>query len=54
VAHSIKDWGLEPHLEKIIEFRHWMHQNAEGHLNEVNTQKRIIETLQEVAGIQDS
>jgi metal-dependent amidase/aminoacylase/carboxypeptidase family protein len=54
VAQSIKEWGIEPQLEKVIEFRHWMHQNAEGHLNEVNTQNRIIETLLEVAGIQDS
>jgi CRISPR/Cas system type I-B associated protein Csh2 (Cas7 group RAMP superfamily) len=23
--------------EKIIEFRHWMHQNAEGHLKEFKT-----------------
>ena len=31
-----------------------MHQNAEGHLNEVNTQAKIKEALRELAGIQES
>ena len=32
-------------LEKLIEFRHWMHQNAEVSLKEFNTIKRIKDTL---------
>jgi len=38
-------------LEKLIEFRHWMHQNAEGQLQEWETQKGIKRVLIEVAGI---
>jgi metal-dependent amidase/aminoacylase/carboxypeptidase family protein len=38
---------------KIIEFRHWMHQNAEGHLKEYNTQAKIKETLISLGGFKD-
>ena len=30
-------------LEKLLEFRHWMHENAELSMVEFNTQKKIIE-----------
>lgn len=33
-------------IQKVIEFRHWMHQNAELSLKEFNTQKKIKEYLQ--------
>ena len=36
--------------EKVIEFRHWMHQNAEGHLKEFNTQAKIKEMLISLGG----
>ena len=37
-------------LEKVVAFRHWMHQNAEGHLKEFNTQAKIKQTLIELGG----
>ena len=39
--------------QKIIEFRHWMHQNAEGHNKEFNTQAKIKEMLKTIGGFQD-
>lgn len=33
-------------LEKLIEFRHWMHQNCELSMVEHNTQKKISEYFQ--------
>jgi len=36
--------------QKIIEFRHWMHQNAEGHNKEFNTQAKIKEMLKTIGG----
>jgi metal-dependent amidase/aminoacylase/carboxypeptidase family protein len=38
-------------LEKLIEFRQWMHKNAEGQLEEWETQKGIKRVLIELAGI---
>ena len=54
VNSFIKGQNIDSQLKKVIEFRHWMHQNAEGHLNEVNTQAKIKEALKELAGIQET
>ena len=51
---SAKKLVSEGCLERIVEFRHWMHQNAEGQLGEWETQKGIKRMLMEVAGIPES
>jgi metal-dependent amidase/aminoacylase/carboxypeptidase family protein len=40
-------------LEKLVEFRHWMHENAELSMVEYNTHAKIIEYVKSL-GIQDS
>ena len=39
----MKDAGCD--LEKMIEIRHWIHQNAETAFKEFNTSAKIRETL---------
>jgi metal-dependent amidase/aminoacylase/carboxypeptidase family protein len=54
VNTSLKELCLTDTVAKVVEFRHWMHQNAEGHLNEVNTHAKIRESLLALAGVQES
>ena len=48
---SIADGIPKEKVEEAIRFRHWMHENAEGHLKEYNTQKKLREVLVELAGV---